>query len=129
MLVKSRRYTNGSWLASHLDTVQWTGSPPHVILAILNIGQVQQEQHKLYAPNLSLQAVEEDWPLYILDNDGAVHSVVLHPGEMLWYESARAVHGRPTQFNGEYFDNLFIHFRLVSKKEVQPTEFIRDYQS
>ena len=30
---------------------------------------------------------------------------------MLWYESARAVHGRPHQFKGEYFDNLFIHYR------------------
>ena len=85
----TRRYTNGSWLASHLDRFS-----THVISAILNIGQ----------------DVEEDWPLYILDNSGAPHSVLLQPGEMLWYESARAVHGRPRHFKGEYFDNLFIHY-------------------
>merc|ERR1739838_376862 len=84
-----RRYTNGSWLASHLDRFS-----THVVSAILNIGQ----------------SVEEDWPLYILDNSGAPHSVLLQPGEMLWYESARVVHGRPRHFVGEYFDNLFIHW-------------------
>jgi len=84
-----RRYTNGSWLASHLDRFS-----THVISAILNIGQ----------------AVDEDWPLYILDNSGTPHSVLLQPGDMLWYESARAVHGRPQHFKGEYFDNLFIHY-------------------
>ena len=66
----------------------------HVISAILNIGQ----------------QVEEAWPLYIKDNDGRNHEVVLAPGQMVWYESARAVHGRPQPFNGEYYDNLFIHF-------------------
>ena len=52
----------------------------HVISAILNIGQEVKE------------------------------SVVLDPGEMVWYESARAVHGRPRPLHGEYYDNLFIHF-------------------
>ena len=66
----------------------------HVISAILNIGQ----------------AVREDWPLYIRDNDGVNHAVVLAPGEMIWYESARAVHGRPGPLQGDYYDNLFIHF-------------------
>ena len=66
----------------------------HVISAILNIGQ----------------KVKEDWPLYIKDNEGVGQSVVLGPGEMVWYESARAVHGRPRPLNGEYYDNLFIHF-------------------
>ena len=67
----------------------------HVISAILNIGQ----------------KVVEEWPLYILDNEGAKHSVVLEAGEMLLYESARVVHGRPQALVGEYYDNLFIHYR------------------
>ena len=32
-------------------------------------------------------------------------------GEMLWYESARLVHGRPIPFKGEYYDNVFVHFK------------------
>ena len=55
--------------------------------------------------------MQEDWPLYILDNDGLTHKVVLQPGQMLWYESARAVHGRPQPLNGHYYDNIFIHFK------------------
>ena len=84
-----RRYTNGSWMASHVD-----GFNTHVISAIINLGQ----------------SVTEPWPLFIKDNAGLAHGVVLAPGEMLLYESARAVHGRPRPFIGEFYDNLFIHF-------------------
>jgi len=94
-----RRYTNGSWLTSHVDRFN-----THVISAILNIGQ----------------QVEEAWPLYIKDNDGRSHEVFLAPGQMVWYESARAVHGRPRPFVGEYYDNLFIHFKPVGSWYSQP---------
>ena len=46
-----------------------------------------------------------------MDNDGHGHQVVLQPGEMVWYESARLLHGRPQLLEGEYFDNLFIHYK------------------
>ena len=36
---------------------------------------------------------------------------MFQPGEMVWYESARLLHGRPDPFQGEYFDNLFIHYK------------------
>ena len=39
----------------------------HVISAILNIGQ----------------QVEEAWPLYIKDNDGRSHEVILAPGQRM----------------------------------------------
>ena len=55
--------------------------------------------------------MDEDWPLYIKDNHGTDHQVVLEEGEMVWYESARLVHGRMKHFRGEFFDNLFIHFK------------------
>jgi hypothetical protein len=32
------------------------------------------------------QDVDEDWPLQILDHAGQPHSVMLHPGEMIWYQ-------------------------------------------
>ena len=47
----------------------------HVISAIINVGQ----------------DVEEDWPLYIKDNRGQEHTVMMEPGDMVWYESARKV--------------------------------------
>ena len=67
----------------------------HVISAILNIGQ----------------SVSREWELHILDNSGAAHAVTLLPGEMIWYESARLLHGRPDALIGDYFDNLFIHYK------------------
>ena len=71
----------------------------HVISAILNV-----DQH-----------VREEWPLYIKDNDGETNAVYIKPGEMLWYESARAVHGRPKPLDGDYFDNIFIHFKPTGR--------------
>ena len=68
-----RRYLNMSTLLAHVDKV---GS--HVISAIINVGQ----------------EVEEDWPLYIKDNRGEEHTVMMEPGDMVWYESARMVSPR-----------------------------------
>ena len=62
-----------STLLSHLDQLG-----THVISAIINVDQ----------------EVEEDWPLFIQDNRGEDHEVILRPGEMIWYESARLIHGR-----------------------------------
>ena len=93
-LLHIRRYTNGSWLTNHVDRFN-----THVISAILNVAQ----------------DVGEDWPLYILDNAGNTHKVVIQPGQMVWYESARAVHGRPQPLHGNYYDNIFIHFKPFGK--------------
>ena len=37
--------------------------------------------------------------------------VMLEPGEMVWYESARLIHGRPQPLEGEYYDNAMVGFR------------------
>ena len=34
----------------------------------------------------------------------------MQPGQMLLYEGARLVHGRPMRFNGTEFANMFTHF-------------------
>jgi prolyl 4-hydroxylase len=57
------------------------------------------------------QDVNVDWPLQILDHDGKRHEVVMEAGEMVLYESARNIHGRVVPLDGEYFDNVFVHFR------------------
>ena len=58
-----------------------------------------------------MQSVEKDWPLYIVDNDGGQNAIILKPGEMLLYESARLVHGRPRPLQGDFYDNLMVAFR------------------
>lgn len=58
--------------------------------------------------------IDEDWPLNICDHSGTWHEIFLQPGQMVFYESATCQHGRIKPLNGEYFNNLFCHYRLNS---------------
>lgn len=84
-----RRYLRGAQLLMHTDKL-----PSHIISAILQIDQ----------------KVDQEWPLNLVDHHGNKKSIYLKPGEMLLYESASVPHGRQFIFQGEYFDNFFIHF-------------------
>ena len=97
-----RRYFEGSILRMHVDTIV-----THAVSAIINIGQ----------------QVDEDWPLVILDHHGREHSIIMEPGDLLLYESAKLVHGRPSLLKGDYYDNLFIHFMPVYGWEGEYTWF------
>lgn len=89
-----RRYKNNAWLSEHVDQMA-----THVISAILNVGQKG-----------------EPWPLFIMDHEDHMNRVFLEPGQMVWYESARLRHGRPKRFKGEFFDNVFVHFKPKDRK-------------
>ena len=71
-----RRYTEGAVLRMHADT-----SNTHVVSAIINVNQ-EEMQH--------------DWPLLILDHQHREHNVSMQPGDMVLYESAKLLHGRPS---------------------------------
>jgi hypothetical protein len=85
-----RTYTAGSMLRNHVDRT--TTHAASVILAIA-------------------ADTEELWPLEIVDHRGQAMNVTLVPGEMLLYESATLLHGRPAQFQGRATSNIFLHFR------------------
>jgi len=72
----------------------------HVVSAILNIRQ----------------KVDEDWLLQIFDHEGKPHSLTVHPGDMVWYESASLEHGRVFPLNGSYYENMFVHYMPRSQK-------------
>lgn len=74
VILNFSKYTNGSVLRMHVDTVN-----THVVSAIINVDQ----------------DVEKDWPLLILDHNDAEHNLVMKPGDMVLYESAKLLHGRP----------------------------------
>ena len=63
----------------------------------------------------------------ILDNEDQKKKIVLKPGEMLLYESAKVPHGRQFPLEGEYYENILVHFGLMdplSWMQVQsPTSF------
>eukprot|EP01033_Poteriospumella_lacustris_P011863 gene11863-8458_t len=85
-----RKYVSGSVLRMHVDTVS-----THVVSAIINVDQ----------------AVRRDWPLLILDHADREHRLVMQPGDMVLYESAKLLHGRPDAFDGDHYDNIFVHFQ------------------
>lgn len=84
-----RVYHRGAILKMHRDRQQ-----THIISAIINVDQ----------------SVDRDWPLVIEDNYYRRHEVILKPGEVVFYEGARLLHGRPEALEGNSFANIFCHF-------------------
>lgn len=84
-----RIYQHGAVLVPHRDKEE-----THIISAIINLDQ----------------DVNEDWPLVIEDHFYRKHEVTLKPGEVLYYESVKLLHGRPIPLNGVSFANIFCHF-------------------
>ena len=72
------------------------------------------------------QKVDTEWPLTVIDHKGRKDKVYLKKGEMVLYESAKIIHGRQFPLDGEYFDNLFIHFTI--KRDYAKYHAILDLQ-
>lgn len=86
-----RRYTEGSVLEMHTDTAH-----THAVSAIINVKQ---------------EEIEKDWPLEIYDHNNVLHEVVMEPGDMVLYESAKLIHGRTQRLQGQGYSNFFLHYR------------------
>lgn len=84
-----RAYQTGSYLCNHLDR-----TATHVVSSTICVDS------RLNSP----------WPLFIKDNDGCTHEISIEPGEMVFFEGARLVHGRPYPLDGEYYANIFVHY-------------------
>ncbi|MCC0053093.1 MAG: PqqD family protein [Rhodobiaceae bacterium] len=87
-----RVYQNGSYLFNHIDH-----SRTHVVSGTICIDS------KLRRP----------WPLYIEDQDGNPHEVSIEPGEMVFFEGARLMHGRPYPMDGDYYASMFVHYTPI----------------
>lgn len=85
-----RVYHDKAMLKTHRDRLE-----THIISAIINVDQ----------------DVDEDWPLLIEDNYYRQHQITLKPGEMIFYEGGRLLHGRPIPLQGKLFANIFCHFK------------------
>ena len=84
-----RVYGNGSTLMMHHDRVN-----DHIISSIVHVDHSG-----------------EPWPLVIEGFDGRTHEVALQPGEMLFYESSKCLHGRPRPFRGGFYASVFVHYQ------------------
>eukprot|EP01036_Dinobryon_divergens_P044116 gene44116-58835_t len=91
-----RRYENGARLLSHVDR-----ESTHAVSMIINVDQ----------------SVRKPWLLEIYDHADRLHEVEMAPGDVVYYESARCLHGRMTPLDGDYFVNIFTHYRPVGDPE------------
>jgi hypothetical protein len=56
---------------------------------------------------------DADWPLRYTDSNGAYVDVEINAGQMLFYEGADYLHGRPSVFQGTSYMNWYMHFKPV----------------
>lgn len=84
-----RSYGRGCLLHLHRDRID-----THVISCIVHV------QDRSDVP----------WPLDFIDHEGQHHRVFFEPGTVLFYESL-CPHGRLVPFQGEYYRNLYFHWR------------------
>jgi len=90
-----RVYQPGSYLYNHVDR-----TATHIISSTICVA------HYLHKP----------WPLYIEDIDGSPHEISMEPGEMVFYEGAKLMHGRPYPLEGRFYAGLFLHYTPVNWK-------------
>ena len=86
-----RVYGEGAILAPHVDRL------PLVSSAIINVFQYN---------------VTEPWVLELIGHDGIAHNLTADPSEMILYESASIIHGRPFPLKGKgaMYGSIFVHF-------------------
>ena len=96
-----RSYKKGATLIKHVDRVK-----THHISSIIIVD-------KDLRCGCSHKEFGDDWPLDIQDHNGEWHKVYAEPGEMILYESAICEHGRTEPFQGESFNNFYVHYKLI----------------
>ena len=96
-----RSYKRGATLKTHTDVVE-----THHIASIIIVDKDLRCgcQNKKYG---------DDWALDFQTHDGEWHKVYAEVGDMIMYESAVCEHGRTEPFQGTYFNNFFVHYRLI----------------
>lgn len=99
-----RSYLDGVSLTMHADRIE-----THHISAIVVVDKDEREP----------------WPLHIYDNFGKLHKVFAEPGQIILYESAICKHGRPDPFQGKYFRNFYVHYKLADWRFVSVVKRVR----
>ena len=97
-----REYKDGARLLTHVDREE-----THAASLIINVDQA---------------GVREPWMLEIYDFANRLHEIEMQPGDIVYYESARCLHGRMSALKGDSYVNLFAHYRPIG----DPQWFLKD---
>jgi len=88
-----RRYEDGARLLTHVDR-----EATHAASLIINVAQGD---------------IREPWPVEIYDHANRLHEVIMEEGDIVYYESAKCLHGRMKPLRGAFYVNLFAHYRPI----------------
>lgn len=97
-----RRYEDGARLLTHVDR-----EATHACSLIVNVAQ---------------HAIREPWNIEVYDHADRLHEVEMNEGDIVYYESARCLHGRMQPLRGAHYVNLFAHYRPVG----DPSWFLKE---
>jgi len=97
-----RQYEAGARLLTHVDRIT-----THAVSLIVNVAQ----------GNLT-----DPWTVEVYDHANRLHEVVMEPGTIVYYESAKALHGRNSPLAGGFYANLFTHYRPIG----DPNWYMKD---
>jgi len=96
-----RSYNKGATLVNHLDTIG-----THHVSSIIIVDK------DLDCGCSKTKATENDWALDFQDHNGAWQKVYAEIGDIILYESATNLHGRPDVFKGNWFRNFYTHYKF-----------------
>jgi len=85
-----REYLKGAVIKPHVDRIE-----THIISALIHV------HHE----------GDIDWEIEVVGFDGKRYRMVDRPGDFLYYESSKLIHGRPDPYEGPSWVNCFLHFR------------------
>lgn len=96
-----RSYNKGATLVNHTDRIQ-----THHVSSIIIVDK------DLDCGCNQTKGVPNDWPLEFHDHNGEIHQIYAEIGDIILYESATCLHGRPTPFKGNWYRNFYVHYKL-----------------
>ena len=97
-----RSYNKGATLVNHTDRIE-----THHVSSIIIVDK------DLDCGCVQTKGVPNDWPLQFQDHNGEWHDIYADIGDIILYESATCMHGRPTPFKGNWFRNFYVHYKLT----------------
>lgn len=98
------------WSGYEVEKSYGYGIRSYVKNSTLKLHRDKMDTHVLSCIIFVDQKSTENWPLDFFDHEHNHHKVFFEPGDMLLYESL-CVHGRITSFKGEYYRNMYFHWR------------------
>ena len=105
-----------AWSGVKLESTDVSGIRVHGRGAIVKPHRDASDDQIISAVVNVDQELDAAWPIEIEDNYYRRHHIILQPGEVLFYEGRRLLHGMPTPLNGSHYADLSCAFKPVDSQ-------------